>query len=70
MCSSDLIDVMDWRIFAQFGHNVTDRPMSYSRAVRFQTSKVSHTVTSLVLAVIAVLAATGLLYDGFTWFTR
>ena len=44
--------------------------MSYSRAVRFQTSKVSHTVTSLVLAVIAVLAATGLLYDGFTWFTR
>ena len=70
LAAKSLIDVMDWRIFAQFGHNVTDRPMSYSRAVRFQTSKVSHTVTSLVLAVIAVLAATGLLYDGFTWFTR
>ena len=70
LAAKSLVDVMDWRIFAQFGHNVTDRPMSYSRAVRFQTSKVSHTVTSLVLAVIAVLAATGLLYDGFTWFTR
>src|SRR5699024_4722355 len=65
-----LIVVMDWRIFAQFGHFVTDRPMSYSRAVRFQTSKVSHTVTSIVLGIIAVLAATGMLYDGFTWFTR
>ncbi|MGC2939584.1 MULTISPECIES: hypothetical protein [unclassified Brevibacterium] len=70
LAAKSLIDVMDWRIFAQFGHNVTDRPMSYSRAVRFQTNKVSHTVTSLVLAAIAVLAATGLLYDGFTWFTR
>ncbi|WP_169253500.1 hypothetical protein [Brevibacterium sp. 'Marine'] len=70
LAAKSLVDVMDWRIFAQFGHNVTDRPMSHSRAVRFQTSKVSHTVTSLVLAVIAVLAATGLLYDGFTWFTR
>lgn len=70
LAAKSLIDVMDWRIFAQFGHFVTDRPMSYSRAVRFQTSKVSHTVTSLVLAIIAVLAATGMLYDGFTWFTR
>ncbi len=65
-----LIDVMDWRIFAQFGRNVTDRPMAYSRAERFQASKVSHTVTSIVLAGIAVLCATGLAYDGFTWFTR
>ncbi|WP_209324230.1 hypothetical protein [Brevibacterium renqingii] len=70
LAAKSLIDVMDWRIFAQFGRFVTDRPMSYSRAVRFQTSKVSHTVTSIVLAVIAVLASTGMLYDGFTWFTR
>lgn len=70
LAAKSLVDVMDWRIFAQFGHFVTDRPMSYSRAVRFQTNKVSHTVTSIVLAIIAVLAATGLLYDGFTWFTR
>ena len=70
LAAKSLIDVMDWRIFAQFGHFVTDRPMPYSRAVRFQTSKVSHTVTSIVLAIIAVLAATGMLYDGFTWFTR
>jgi hypothetical protein len=70
LAAKSLVDVMDWRIFAQFGHNVTDRPMSYSRAVRFQTNKVSHTVTSIVLAIIAVLAATGMLYDGFTWFTR
>src|SRR5699024_12614415 len=70
LAAKSLIDVMDWRIFAQFGHFVTDRPMSYSRAVRFQTSKVSHTVTSIVLGIIAVLAATGMLYDGFTWFTR
>ncbi|TGD09323.1 hypothetical protein [Brevibacterium sp. S111] len=70
LAAKSLVDVMDWRIFAQFGHFVTDRPMSYSRAVRFQTSKVSHTVTSIVLAIIAVLAATGMLYDGFTWFTR
>ncbi|MFC9442731.1 MULTISPECIES: hypothetical protein [Brevibacterium] len=70
LAAKSLIDVMDWRIFAQFGHNVTDRPMAYSRAERFQSSKVSHTVTSIVLAGIAVLAATGLLYDGFTWFTR
>lgn len=44
--------------------------MAYSRAERFQASKVSHTVTSIVLAGIAVLCATGLAYDGFTWFTR
>lgn len=70
LAAKSLIDVMDWRIFAQFGRNVTDRPMAYSRAERFQTSKVSHTVTSIVLAGIAVLCATGLAYDGFTWFTR
>ncbi|WP_166974671.1 hypothetical protein [Brevibacterium atlanticum] len=70
LAAKSLVDVMDWRIFAQFGHSVTDRPMSYSRAVRFQTNKVSHTVTSIVLAIIAVLAATGTLYDAFTWFTR
>lgn len=70
LAAKSLVDVMDWRIFAQFGHFVTDRPMSYSRAVRFQTNKVSHTVTSIVLAIIAVLAATGTLYDAFTWFTR
>ena len=70
LAAKSLIDVMDWRIFAQFGRNVTDRPMAYSRAERFQASKVSHTVTSIVLAGIAVLCATGLAYDGFTWFTR
>lgn len=70
LAAKSLIDVMDWRIFAQFGHFVTDRPMSHSRAVRFQTSKVSHTVTSIVLAAIAVLCSTGMLYDAFTWFTR
>jgi hypothetical protein len=70
LAAKSLVDVMDWRIFAQFGHYVTDRPMSYSRAVRFQTIEVSHTVTSIVLAVIAVLASTGTLYDAFTWFTR
>ncbi|WP_453985315.1 hypothetical protein [Brevibacterium casei] len=70
LAAKSLIDVMDWRIFAQFGRNVTDRPMPYRRAERFQSSKVSHTVTSIVLALIAVLCATGLLYDAFTWFTR
>src|SRR5699024_12862556 len=70
LAAKSLIDVMACRIFAQFGHFVTYRPMPYSRAVRFQTSKVSHTVTSIVLGIIAVLAATGMLYDGFTWFTR
>ena len=70
LAAKSLIDVMDWRIFAQFGRFVTDRPMSHSRAVRFQSSKVSHTVTSIVLAGIAVLCATGMAYDGFTWFTR
>ncbi|MGO2525069.1 MAG: hypothetical protein ACTH8T_16045 [Brevibacterium aurantiacum] len=70
LAAKSLIDVMDWRIFVQFGRFVTDRPMSHSRAVRFQSSKVSHTVTSIVLAGIAVLCATGMAYDGFTWFTR
>ncbi|PCC47482.1 hypothetical protein [Brevibacterium aurantiacum] len=70
LAAKSLIDVMDWRIFAQFGRFVTDRPMSHSRAVRFQSSKVSHTVTSIILAGIAVLCATGMAYDGFTWFTR
>ncbi|WP_346036249.1 hypothetical protein [Brevibacterium picturae] len=70
LAAKSLIDVMDWRIFAQFGRFVTDRPMSHSRAVRFQASKVSHTVTSIILAAIAVLCATGMAYDGFTWFTR
>ncbi|SDS55672.1 hypothetical protein SAMN04489751_2286 [Brevibacterium sandarakinum] len=70
LAAKSLIDVMDWRIFAQFGRFVTDRPMSHSRAVRFQASKVSHTVTSIILAGIAVLCATGMAYDGFTWFTR
>ena len=36
LAAKSLIDVMDWRIFAQFGRFVTDRPMSHSRAVRFQ----------------------------------
>ena len=70
LAAKSLIDVMDWRIFVQFGRFVTDRPMSHSRAVRFQSSKVSHTVTSIILAGIAVLCATGMAYDGFTWFTR
>lgn len=70
LAAKSLIDVMDWRIFAQFGQSITDRPMSHSRAMRFQSSKVSHTVTSIILAGIAVLCATGMLYDGFTWFTR
>lgn len=70
LAAKSLVDVMDWRIFSNFGHFVTDRPMSHSRAVRFQSSKVSHTVTSIVLCVIAVLCATGTLYDAFTWFTR
>ncbi|GAA1861279.1 hypothetical protein [Brevibacterium marinum] len=70
LAAKSLIDVMDWRIFVQFGRFITDRPMSHSRAVRFQSSKVSHTVTSIILAAIAVLCATGMLYDGFTWFTR
>ena len=70
LAAKSLIDVMDWRIFVQFGQFVTDRPMSHSRAVRFQSSKVSHTVTSIILGAIAVLCATGLLYDAFTWFTR
>lgn len=70
LAAKSLIDVMDWRIFVQFGRFVTDRPMSHSRAVRFQSSKVSHTVTSIILAGVAVLCATGMAYDGFTWFTR
>ncbi|GAA1929192.1 hypothetical protein GCM10009689_05070 [Brevibacterium antiquum] len=70
LAAKSLIDVMDWRIFVQFGRFVTDRPMSHSRAVRFQSSKVSHTVTSIILAGIAFLCATGTAYDGFTWFTR
>lgn len=70
LAAKSLIDVMDWRIFVQFGRFVTDRPMSYSRAVRFQSSKVSHTVTSIILAGIAVLCASGMAYDGFAWFTR
>ena len=70
LAAKSLIDVMDWRIFAQFGQSVSDRPMTHSRAIRFQSSKVSHTVTSIILAGIAALCATGMLYDGFTWFTR
>ncbi|MGO2035453.1 MAG: hypothetical protein ACTH2U_03175 [Brevibacterium sp.] len=70
LAAKSLIDVMDWRIFAQFGHWVTDRPMAHSRAVRYQSSKVSHTVTSIILGIIAILCSTGMLYDAFTWFTR
>lgn len=70
LAAKSLVDVMDWRIFAQFGDSVTDRSVAHSRAVRFQSSKVSHTVTSFVLGLIAVLCGTGLLYDAFTWFTR
>lgn len=70
LAAKSLVDVMDWRIFAQFGGFVTDRPMSHSRAVRFQSSKVSHTVTSIILGAIAVLCGMGLLYDAFTWFLR